>query len=138
MGNLFLNGLSNENDNNQNNDNQNLLINQDNQLEIQNLEEENEDLDEVLVESGIDTLYIKELVIGDPPEHLLNPIEIIKDSLSLEQDAYSREKYYIKFNYDSILNFNCFISFKVKKKDSKNNFPNIINISPKRYVLNYI
>ena len=138
MGNLFLNGLSNENDNNQNNDNQNLLINQDNQLEIQNLEEENEDLDEVLVESGIDTLYIKELVIGDPPEHLLNPIEIIKGSLSLEQDAYSREKYYIKFNYDSILNFNCFISFKVKKNDSKNNFPNIINISPERYVLNYI
>ena len=117
MGNIFNNNEQNEdnNENINNNDNDNLLVNQDNQIENQNDEED----EEILVTKNLDTLYIKEIAYDQQIDHLMNPILILKDSLTLEQDAINKNKYYIKFYYDALLNFNCFISFKVKRNPSK-------------------
>ena len=120
MGILFNNNERNENENHNinNNDNENLLVNQDNQIENQNDEED----EETIVTKSIDTLYIKEIAYDQQIDHIKNPILLLKDTLSLEQDAISKTKYYLKFNYDSLLNFNCFINFKVKKNPSKKKF----------------
>ena len=141
MGNIFGRNEQNENNNNNNNiNNENLLINQDNQIENQNnqnIEDEDEN-EEVIVEEGIDTLYIKEVGYDQQLDHLMNPVLLLKESLTLEQDAISNKKYYIKFNYDALLNFNCYISFKVKRNKDKKNFPKLINVSPEKYELAYI
>lgn len=137
MGSIFSNNELNPN-NNENEiafDNQNLLINQDNQIENQ-INEISEE--EIKVTTSIDTLYIEESKYDQSIMHIRNPVLLLKDSLSLEQDAISQKKYYIKFNYDSLLDFNCFINFKVKKNISKNNLSNLINVSPERYELSYI
>ena len=136
MGILFNNNERNENENHNinNNDNENLLVNQDNQIENQN----DEDDEETIVTKSIDTLYIKEIAYDQQIDHIKNPILLLKDTLSLEQDAISKTKYYFKFNYDSLLNFNCFINFKVKKNPSKKNLTNVINSSPEKYELSYI
>ena len=136
MGNIFNNNAQNEdnNENINNNDNDNLLINQDNQIENQNEEED----EEIIVTKNLDTLYIKEMAYDQQIDHIMNPILLLKDSLTLEQDAISKKKYYIKFKYDTLLNFNCFISFKVKRNPSKKNITNLINISPEKYELSYI
>jgi hypothetical protein len=68
----------------------------------------------------------------------MNPVLLLKETLTLEQDAISNKKYYIKFNYDALLNFNCYISFKVKRNKDKKNFPKLINVSPEKYELAYI
>ena len=138
MGNILGHDELYENDNNNNNninniDNENLLINEDNQNENQ-IEEDEE---EVKVETSIDTLYIKEISFDQQIDHIRNPVLLLKESLILEKDSINTKKYYIKFKYDSLLNFNCFINFKVKKNKSKKNFSNLINISPERYELAY-
>ena len=136
MGNIFSNDdLNMDNNNINNNDNQNLLINVDNQIENQIDKEEEED--EVNVETSIDTLYIKEISFDQQIDHIRNPVLLLKESLTIEKDSIDMKKYYIKFKYDSLLNFNCFISFKVKKNKSKKNLSNLINISPERYELSY-
>ena len=136
MGTIFNNNERNENQNQNinNNDNENLLVNQDDQIENQNDEED----EETIVTKSIDTLYIKEIAYDQQIDHIKNPILLLKDTLFLEQDAISKTKYYFKFNYDSLLNFNCFINFKVKKNPSKKNLTNLINISPEKYELSYI
>jgi len=135
MGTIFNNNERNENQNQNinNNDNENLLVNQDDQIENQNDEED----EETIVTKSIDTLYIKEIAYDQQIDHIKNPILLLKDTLFLEQDAISKTKYYFKFNYDSLLNFNCFINFKVKKNPSKKNLTNLINISPEKYELSY-
>ena len=138
MGNIY-NYYALYNNNNQNNinyENDNLLINQDNQIENQINEDINEE--ETLVSISIDTLYIKEIAYDQQIEHVRNPVLLFKDSLTLEKDAISQKKYYIKFKYDSLLNFNCYINFKVKKNISKKNITNIINNSPEKYELAFI
>ena len=137
MGNFFAHdelNVNNNIDNNDNNiDNENLLINDDNRIENQI----DEDEEEVKVETSIDTLYIKEISFDQQIDHIRNPVLLLKESLTLEKDSLNMKKYYIKFNYDSLLNFNCFINFKVKKNKSKKYFSNLINISPERYELAY-
>ena len=125
-----------ENDNNDNIDD--ILINQDDeQIEIQNNEVE-DDKETITIEASMDTLYIKELSYDEQLPHIKNPILLLKETLTLELDSISRNKYYIKFNYDSLLNFNCFISFKVSKNKSKKNLSKLVNISPEKYELSYI
>ncbi len=53
-----------------------------------------------------------------------NPILLKKQTLSLEKDATSKSIYYIKFNYDSLVNFDCYINFNAKKSISKPLIPN--------------
>ena len=136
MGNDMNNDEQIENDNNDNIDD--ILINQDDeQIEIQNNEVE-DDKETITIEASMDTLYIKELSYDEQLPHIRNPILLLKETLTLELDSISRNKYYIKFNYDSLLNFNCFISFKVSKNKSKKNLSKLVNISPEKYELSYI
>ena len=136
MGNDMNNDEQIENDNNDNIDD--ILINQDDeQIEIQNNEVE-DDKETITIEASMDTLYIKELSYDEQLPHIKNPILLLKETLTLELDSISRSKYYIKFNYDSLLNFDCFISFKVSKNKSKKNLSKLVNISPEKYELSYI
>ena len=78
----------------------------------------------------------------DPPSvkkvHAVrNPFSIKKTSLILEKDAGPTNLYYIKFNYDSLVNFNCYINFEVTKNHSKPLIPKDISNSD-NYILSYI
>jgi hypothetical protein len=44
------------------------------------------------------------------------PCYLKKETLSLEKDAISQEKNYIKFNYDSLVELDCYIYFNVSEK----------------------
>ena len=47
-----------------------------------------------------------------------NPFYLLKETISLEKDAI-KNIYYIKFKYDSLVNFNCYINFNVKKNTKR-------------------
>ena len=47
-----------------------------------------------------------------------NPFYLIKESISLEKDSIENI-YYIKFKYDSLINFDCYINFKTKKNKKR-------------------
>ena len=47
-----------------------------------------------------------------------NPLYLKKETISLEKDP-SRNIYYIKFNYDSLVNFDCYINFNIKKNKKR-------------------
>lgn len=52
------------------------------------------------------------------------PVNLDKKTLALEKDYIFRDKYYIKFNYDSLYDLDCYINFNVIEKSeisSKNN-----------------
>ena len=52
------------------------------------------------------------------------PVNLDKKTLALEKDYIFRDKYYIKFNYDSLYDLDCYINFNVTEKSeisSKNN-----------------
>ena len=49
-----------------------------------------------------------------------NPFYLLKESFHLEKDV-NKNIYYIKFKYDSLINFNCYINFNVKKNVQRNN-----------------
>ena len=92
--------MGNNNENINNNQNDELLINQQQFVE-------------------------KKIIIFDSAQPILqikNSIFLIKDSLFLEKSDISPSKYYIKFNYDAITNFDCQIIFLVNYKNlnSKN------------------
>ena len=77
----------------------------------------------------------------DPPSvkkifAVRNPFSIKKTSLTLEKDAGPGNIYYIKFEYDSIYNFNCYINFEVEKNPSKQLNPKQIQLN-EDYVLAY-
>jgi hypothetical protein len=78
----------------------------------------------------------------DPPSvkkvyAVRNPIFIKKTSLVLEKDAGPSNLYYIKFNYDSLVNFNCYINFEVSKNYSKPLVPKEIP-NAENYILSYM
>ena len=43
-----------------------------------------------------------------------NPIYLKKETLSLEKDTENNNIYYIKFNYDSLVDFDLYINFNVQ------------------------
>ena len=52
------------------------------------------------------------------------PVNLDKKTLALEKDYIFRDKYYIKFNYDSLYDLDCYVNFNVTEKSeisSKNN-----------------
>ena len=49
-----------------------------------------------------------------------NPFYLLKESFHLEKEV-NKNIYYIKFKYDSLINFNCYINFNVKKNEQRNN-----------------
>ena len=49
-----------------------------------------------------------------------NPFYLLKETIHLEKDSI-KNIYYIKFFYDSLINFNCYINFNVKKNTERKN-----------------
>ena len=49
-----------------------------------------------------------------------NPFFLLKETMHLDKDSI-KNIYYIKFKYDSIINFNCYINFNVKENLQRNN-----------------
>jgi len=93
--------------------------------------------EQILVQNGQNNAQAK----IDPPSvkkirAVRNPVSIKKTSLVLEKDAGSN-LYYIKFNYNSLVNFNCYINFEVSKNPAKPLVPKDITNSD-NYILSYI
>ena len=65
-----------------------------------------------------------------------NPFSIRKTTISLEKDAGPTNQYYIKFNYDSLVNFNCYINFEVTKNNAKPLLPKE-TVNSDNYILAY-
>ena len=61
----------------------------------------------------IDSPMVKEIFA------VRNPFSIKKTSLILEKDAGPNNLFYIKFEYDSLFDFNCYINFEVSKNPEK-------------------
>ncbi len=62
-----------------------------------------------------------------------NPVLLKKHTLSLEREPTSLNSFYIKFNYDALLNFNCSINFDVSPSplsSSSQLIPNESNQDP--------
>lgn len=64
-----------------------------------------------------------------------NPIYLKKPTLTLEKDASSPNIFYIKFNYDSLNDFNCYINFDVCKNTGKPLIPKDFN--SEKYITSY-
>jgi hypothetical protein len=54
------------------------------------------------------------------------PVILRKQSLALEEDAVTQNKWYIKFNYDSLVNLDCYIYFNVSQKAINHNISNTL------------
>ena len=65
-----------------------------------------------------------------------NPFSIKKTSLILEKDAGPNNLFYIKFEYDALYNFNCYINFLVTKNPEKQLNPKTIPDAD-NYILAY-
>ena len=125
---------SSQNNQNLNNNEDNLINNEDDLNENQNIEED----EDIVVEKNFDVLFIKELGFDEQVYHAKNPILLLKETLNLEIDPSFNKKYYIKFKYDSLVNFDCHINFNVKKNKNKKLLPQIINIPAEKYELSYL
>ena len=123
--------------NNDNNNQLNLINNDDNVNENQNLNEDEEN-EEIAIEKNFDTLYIKELGFEEQIFHAKNPVLLLKETLALEMDQSLNKKYFIKFKYDSLVNFDCHINFKVVKNPLKKALNKLVNVQGERYILSYI
>ena len=124
--------------NDENNNNEiNLINNDENANENQNLNNEVEENEELAIEENFDTLYIKELGFEEQVYHAKNPVLLLKETLTLEMDSSSNKKYFIKFKYDSLVNFDCHINFKVVKNPLKKALNRLINVQAERYILAY-
>lgn len=70
------------------------------------------------------------------------PVYLKKQTLLLQQDAISLDKYYIKFRYDSLVNLDCYINFNVSNKASNHHLhksdkkEHILSYSPSLNLLN--
>ena len=106
-----------------------------------NANEQNDDIirenEQILIQNDVNNQMAK----LDPPSvkkifAVRNPFSIKKTSLILEKDAGPTNLYYIKFQYDSIYNFNCYINFDVMKNPLKQLNPKQIQFD-EDYVLAY-
>ena len=79
---------------------------------------------EQLIENNIINNF-EQINVGKTPHlktiiKVKNPFYLLKESFHLEKDV-NKNIYYIKFKYDSLINFNCYINFNVKKNMQRNN-----------------
>ena len=83
-------------------------------------EEHNENNEEILIQNDINNPLAKiDAPLVKKIFAVRNPFSIKKTSLVLEKDAGPGNFFYIKFEYDSLTNFNCYINFDVSKNPSK-------------------
>ena len=59
------------------------------------------------------------------------PVYLKKETLSLQQDEVSQNKWFIKFHYDSLVNCDCYINFNVSEKS------NLHRHEKKEHILSY-
>ena len=82
--------------------------------------DDNEDPDQLIEENNND--QINNLVAPDLKTiiKVKNPFYLLKETIHLEKDSI-KNLYYIKFKYDSLIDFNCYINFNVKENSQRNN-----------------
>ncbi len=93
----------------------------DNQQHLIPIEEQNQIIQERLISKKILAVRL--------------PVNLDKKTLSLEKDYIFRDKYYIKFNYDSLYDLDCYINFNVREKSefSSNNNKYKLAYSPSEH-----
>ena len=103
----------------------------------QNEDNINRDNEQILIQndgnnhsSKIDPPLVKKIFA------VRNPFSIKKTSLILEKDAGPSNLFYIKFEYDALYNFNCYINLEVTKNPSKPLNPRQISDAD-NYILAY-
>ena len=79
--------------------------------EPQQLIENNNNLNEI---NNLFNPHLKTII------KVTNPFYLLKETFHLEK-AEKENLYFIKFKYDSLINFNCYINFNVKKNPKRNN-----------------
>jgi len=94
--------------------------------------------EQILVQNGQNNTQLN----IDPPSvkrvyAVRNPFYIKKISLVLEKDAGPSNIYYIKFNYTSLVDFNCYINFEVSRNPTKPLVPKEMS-NLDNYILSYI
>ena len=92
-----------------------------NDIVLQN--KENEDHNQQLIQ-GQDNPDVS--IVVEPPAMkqiypIKNPIYLKKETLSLEKDAENNNIYYIKFNYDSLVDFDLYININLKSNSLDKN-----------------
>jgi len=110
-------GILSHNNNNNNNENNN-----NNQIPAQLIEDNHQ--------GGENDNRIKSIIT------VKNPFYLKKESLSLLKDSI-KNIYYIKFNYDSLVDFNCYINFEVSKNNAKPLIPKE-GANGDNYILSYL
>ena len=103
----------------------------------QNEENNHRDNEQILIQNDVNNPSSK----IDPPSlkkifAVRNPFSIKKTSLILEKDAGPSNSFYVKFEYDSLYNFNCYINLEVSKNPLKQLIPKQIS-EPEKYILAY-
>ena len=100
---------------------------------------ENEDHNQQLIQ-GQDNPDVS--IVVEPPAMkqiypIKNPIYLKKETLSLEKDAENNNIYYIKFNYDSLVDFDLYINFNVKS-NSQGKKTLLPNSNENQHLLSYL
>ena len=82
--------------------------------------DENENPDQLIEENNNE--QINNLVAPDLKTiiKVKNPFYLLKETIHLEKDSI-KNIYYIKFKYDSLIDFNCYINFNVKENSQSKN-----------------
>ena len=104
MGARNINALNNDNNNPQD-------IN-----DIININEEENGNQQNLIPIEEQNQIVQERAISKKILSIRLPCNLDKKTLSLEQDSISPDKFFIKFNYDSLFDLDCYINFNVSEK----------------------
>jgi hypothetical protein len=104
MGARNINALNNDNNNPQD-------IN-----DIININEEENGDQQNLIPIEEQNQIVQERAISKKILSIRLPCNLDKKTLSLEQDSISPDKFFIKFNYDSLFDLDCYINFNVSEK----------------------
>ena len=118
MGVRNINALNNDNNNPQD-------IN-----DIININEEENGNQQNLIPIEEQNQIVQERAISKKILSIRLPCNLDKKTLSLEQDSISPDKFFIKFNYDSLFDLDCYINFNVSEKSD-------ISLKNTNYKLSY-
>ena len=118
MGARNINALNNDNNNPQD-------IN-----DIININEEENGNQQNLIPIEEQNQIVQERAISKKILSIRLPCNLDKKTLSLEQDSISPDKFFIKFNYDSLFDLDCYINFNVSEKSD-------ISLKNTNYKLSY-
>lgn len=98
--------------------------------DIININEEENGNQQNLIPIEEQNQIVQERAISKKILSIRLPCYLDKKTLSLEQDSISPDKYFIKFNYDSLFDLDCYINFNVTEKSE-------ISLKNTNYKLSY-